>query len=122
MARTKLKNLKQVDGKVHAEDSKTQYEPTTLSQLWGETNGSEKYKTLDLEEYKAELAEMNLSELQGHALEVAHIVPIHQRERLEKRLLTEFQRHVAGFTVPKITHKADKSPNKEALKIMSECK
>ena len=118
-----IKTAKQTDGKVRKEEvSGSQYEPTTLSQLWGETNGSEKYKTLDVEEYKEQLNQMNMSELQGHALEVARVVPIHQRERLEKRLVLEFQRHVAGFLVPKVTHKKDKPVSNEALRIMAECK
>jgi len=123
MAKSKLnlKTANQVDGKVRNEESE-KYEPTTLAQLWGETNGSEKYKTLDIEEYKTQLSEMNLSELQAHALEVASVVPIHQRERLEKRLFVEFQRHVSGFKVPKVTHKPEKAPSKELLRIMAEVK
>jgi hypothetical protein len=121
-----LKKAKQTDGKVRkeelTEDSNPQYEPTTLAQLWGESNGSEKYKTLKIEEYKESLANMNLSELQSHALEIAQVVPIHQRERLEKRLCLEFQRHVAGFTVPKITHRPEKPASQEALRIMAEVK
>jgi len=128
MAKSKinLKTAKQTDGKVRKEElpetKEVQYEPTTLAQMWGESNGSEKYKTLDIEEYKKSLAEMNLSELQSHALEVAHVVPIHQRERLEKRLYLEFQRHVAGFTVPKTTHRVEKPASKELLRIMAEVK
>lgn len=124
MARKKLNELNQVDGKVRKEeDSDTpQYEPTTLSQLFGETNGTERYGTLDVEEYKNQLEEYNSAELRRHAIEVAHVVPAISPERTKKRLILEFQKYTLGFTTPKITHKKDKEPSKEALRIMAECK
>lgn len=120
----KLSNLKQIDGKIRKEEEQEnpQYEPTTLSQLFGESTGSERYGTLDLEEYKTQLAEMNTSELQRHAVEKAHVVPAVSRERLEKRLVLEFQKYTSGFLVPKIKPRKEKEPSKEALRIMAEVK
>ena len=120
----KLNQLNQCDGKIRKEEDSDnlQYEPTTLSQLFGESQGTERYGTLDIETYKSQLAEMNTAELQRHAVEVAHVVPAVARERLEKRLLLEFTKHVTAFTIPKIKAKQDKEPSKAVLKIMSECK
>lgn len=119
----KLNELSQIHGKLEPElDNPTQeYEVTTLDQLFGD-NGFSKYSTMDLEEYRAQITDYNTAELRTHAIEVAHVVPSISRERTEKRLLLEFQKHVAGFKTPKITHKVDKKPSKEALRIMAECK
>lgn len=119
-----LKTAQQIDGKIRKEEDSEnpQYEITTLASLWGETNGSERYGTLDVEEYKNQLAEYNTAELQRHAVEVAHVVPATSRERLEKRLVLEFQKYTSGFRVPKIKPQKDKEPSKEVLRIMAECK
>jgi hypothetical protein len=126
MARKKL-NLNtalQTDGKIRSEEDSEnpQYQPTTLSQLFGETNGSERYGTLDIEVYKNTLEGFNSAELRRHAIEVAHVVPAVSSERTIKRLVLEFQKYTAGFTMPRVTHKKDKEPSKEALRIMAECK
>lgn len=121
----KLSDLKQIDGKVRKEEEKDnpEYEITSLDQLWhGDAVGFSKYKTMDLEEYKTQLAEYNTSELQRHAVEVAHVVPAISRERLEKRLVLEFQKHINAYRVPKLNKKKDKEPSKEALRIMAEVK
>lgn len=118
----KLSELSQTDGKLRKEDTSGQYEPTTLAQLWGEGHGTDKYGTLNIEEYRAQLKDMNTASLREHAIEVAHIVPGTNRERLEKRLEAEFLKHVKSFTQNKIERPKEKEPTKEVLKIMEEVK
>jgi hypothetical protein len=124
MARKKLNESNQTDGKIRSEEDSEnpQYQPTTLSQLFGETNGSERYGTLDADEYRTTLEGFNSAELRRHAIEVAHVVPAISSERTIKRLLLEFQKYTLGFTTPRVTHKKDKTPSEEALRIMAECK
>ncbi len=131
MAKNKLnlKTASQTHGKLEPElDDKNQeskYEITSLDQLWhGDSIGFGKYKTDNLDEYKEFISpdNMNTAELRRHAVEVAHVVPATSRERLEKRLVLEFQKHWAGFRQAKIKPVKDKEPSKEALKIMSEVK
>ena len=116
----KLLDLDQVHGKLEPENG--EYEPTTLSQVFGESNGSEKYNTLDIEKYKSQLDDLNVAELRTHAIEVARVVPSSNTERLKTRLISEFQKHVSQFTQAKIKLPKDKEPSKEVLKIMSEVK
>ena len=121
----KLHELKNIDGKIRAEEEQDnpQYEITSLDQLWhGDAVGFSKYQTMDLDEYQTQLTEMNSAELRKHAVEVAHVVPAISRERLEKRLVLEFQKHVNGYRIPKVSQKKDKEPSKAALRIMAEVK
>lgn len=125
MARKKLSQLNQIDGKLRKEEetdvSKSKYEITSLDQLFGE-NGFSKYKTMDIGDYKEQISEMDTASLREHAIEVAHVVPSTNRDRLEKRLLIEFQKHINAYQTPRIQQKPEKKPSKEALKIMSEVK
>jgi len=122
MAKTKkLSSLKETHGR---DDSKTpKFQPTTLSQLFGETNGSERYNTMDTEEYERYLNEdLNSAELRRHAVEVAHVPPTTSVERTKKRLILEHKKYVAGFTSPLRKAKKEITPTKEALRIMAEVK
>lgn len=114
MKQGKLQNIKQTHGK----DERTP--KRTLDQVLGYT-GVGKYKTMDLEEYKGQLAKMNKSDLYKHALE-NNLLPIDSRELLEKRLIREFERHVSSFetslNVAKEISK-NKSLNKKAIDILS---
>ena len=87
-----LKNLSQTHGK------KETFEPTMLDQVWGET-GLTKYGTMDEKAYVNYLGEQSRSDLQMHASEVG-IVPVDNRHRLEKTLLSEFRKHIAAYTKP----------------------
>jgi|SRR3990167_1743903 len=112
----KLSELKQVDGKLE-----TDFQPTTLSQIWGD-RGTTKFGTTDAEEYTKTLADMNLSDLQTHSIGVG-IVPSDNREQLTKKLLREFQLHVSAYRVPKISRaKKETSPDlsKAAARILAE--
>ena len=110
----KLTDLKQIDGKLE-KDGEFQF--TTLEQIWGGT-GEGKYKTLDIEKYAASLADMNLSDLQAHAIGVG-IIPSENRERLTKQLVREFQGHISAYRVPKIATKKTVL-SKDATRILAE--
>jgi hypothetical protein len=114
MARKKLNELAQIHGK-----QENDFVPTTLEQLWG-YDGLDKYKTLDKEVYSSQLAEMNTADLRTEAVRIG-VVPISNRERLLKRLLSEFSKHVASFQRPN-SPAPDKKPSKAVLKIMAEVK
>lgn len=110
--RKKLTEMKQAHGK------QEKFVPTTLDQVWGDT-GISKYKTLDEAAYAAELAEMNKSDLISHACKVG-VVPADDRERLIKKLLTQFKQHVSQYRVASLKPEAPKEVSKEVLKILAE--
>lgn len=117
-----IKNLKQTDGKVRKEDVTGKPQVSTLAQLWGEETGLNKYGTTEIDEYRSQIKEMNTASLREHAIEVAHVVPGTNRDRLVKRLEAEFLKHVAAFTPIEDNRPKEKTPSKELLKIMEECK
>ena len=123
MAKTKksLKNLNQTNGRDETKTKK--FETTTLEQLFGEKDGSERYNTMNTEEYERYLnEELNPAEIRRHAVEVAHIAPSTSLERTKNRLITEHKKHVAAFTQEALQPKKDPKPDKELLKIMAEVK
>jgi hypothetical protein len=89
----KLKDLSQTHGKSE------EIIPSTLDQVWGDT-GMSKFGTLNEEEYETELGGYSKTDLFAHAAKVG-IVPVDNRELLEKRLIREFQRHVLSYRKPK---------------------
>lgn len=110
----KKKKITQIHGKV--ED----FKPTTLDQVWGGT-GASKYKTLELDKYKESLAEMNLSDLQAHAIKIG-IIPSDSRDLIIKKLLKEFTLYSNEFKHPINNTKLPVKLSKEALKILAEGK
>lgn len=96
------------------------FQKSTLEQVWGDT-GLSKYKTLDLEEYKASLKGMSKSDLQAHAANVG-VLPKDDTELLSKKLIKEFCGHAAGFKRPSspATPKNGNVPSKVAAAILSE--
>jgi len=91
-----LNNISQTHGKVDQEEP--EYQPTTLDQIWGD-DGTSKYGTLSEETYSSELDEMGLTDLHAHAATVG-IIPIDNRDMLEKRLVREFNKHVNQYRKP----------------------
>lgn len=106
------KKATQINGKVET------FKPTTLDQIWGDT-GLSKYKTVDIEKYKESLSEMNLSDLQAHAIKVG-VYPTDSTEMLKKKLIQEFIGHTNSYKFPKQELVAPKQPSKAILKILSE--
>ncbi len=111
----KLNELEQVHGKIEEK-----FEITTLDQLWGD-DGLMKYKTMDKNEYEAQLREMNTSDLRAHAIKIG-IVPIADRERLTKRLLLEFSKHVNAYRRPIVKPSNPKKVPKEIMDFLAEAK
>jgi hypothetical protein len=93
---SKLDDISQTHGKV--EEDEPQYQPTTLDQIWGD-DGTSKYGTLSEKTYTSELDELGLTDLHAHAAEVG-IIPIDNRDMLEKRLIREFNKHANQYRKP----------------------
>lgn len=107
------KKMKQIDGKVSEK-----IVPTTLDQVWGD-RGLSKYRTMDAAEYERQLAEMNKSDLQAHAVTMG-VLPQDSRERMTKTLLSMFREYVNSFKRPENTIPAPKEISKAASKILAE--
>ena len=96
---------------------KTSYQPTTLNQIFGD-DGGWKYKTLETSEYEHYLNGLNKSDLQSHAVEIG-IIPIDNKDQLNKRLIREFNRHVAAYKKPP-KKAVNRNVSKEILDILAE--
>ncbi|MEK6880997.1 MAG: hypothetical protein AABY22_15370 [Nanoarchaeota archaeon] len=107
-----MKNKKQIDGKLETT------EPSSLSQLWGET-GLEKYKTFNIDEYTTQINGLNKSDLDSHAHGLG-LIPVENRQLLVKRLLDAFRQHIGQFRRPKSSTKGVKLPNKKVMDILAE--
>lgn len=71
------------------------------------------YSVKTLIEYQAQLQKMNLSDLQRHAIEIAHILPnITERTRLVKKLEDEFLSKLSVYST-KYEAKSSSSLTKE---------
>lgn len=61
----------------------------SLDQILGENISV--YKAKDIEEYRQQIADMNQTDLQSHALKIG-LIPIEDRKVLVARLVQEFER------------------------------
>lgn len=115
MAKKKLNlnDIHQAHGKDENRDS-----VQSLDQLWGD-DGLSRYKTLDLAEYTANLAEMNKTDLQNHAAKLG-LVPIDSRELLVKRLIAEFKKHVTKYEKVRKPETKDNSKEAAVRKLLSD--
>ena len=104
------KKIIQTHGKI--ENSK----PSTLDQVWGDA-GLSRYGTMKLNEYKDQLKKMNRTDIQSHATKLG-VVPVENREMLEKRLTKEFEKHTSSYNRPDSPKPKDASA--KALRILSE--
>tara|TARA_Y100000310_G_scaffold121612_1_gene120355 strand:+ start:290 stop:685 length:396 start_codon:yes stop_codon:yes gene_type:complete len=109
--KSKLDSMAQVHGKTD------KVVPTTLDQIWGD-DGVWKYSTMKADEYKVQLDEYNLTDLQRHASKVG-IIPIESRVRLQETLMREFKKHVSAYNVPNDPAQ-DTEISEEAMKILKE--
>lgn len=108
----KIQTIQQTHGKL--ED----FKPSTLDQIWGDT-GLSKYGTLNLEEYKKQIAEMNRTDLYRHCTSIG-MMPIDNRELLEKKLIAEFQFYVNQYKMPNVPPLPPKEISEQAKKILAE--
>lgn len=113
MARRKsLSDLSQVNAKEEV------FTPTTLDQIWGD-DGYYKYGTMDEEEYKNKLNEMNKTDLWNHASKIG-LMPIDNTSLLRKTLFAEFKKHVNSYKKINSPQLQPQDISKEAMKILSE--
>jgi hypothetical protein len=92
MATKKNKNLKidvtaQIDGKTEEQPAANRF--GSLDQILGETMSV--YKASNVNEYRQQIADMNQTDLQSHALKIG-LVPVEDRKVLVGRLVQEFER------------------------------
>lgn len=121
MAKRKLKDLNMIDGKEEKLDnSGEKFVPSTLAQLIDRDDGLWKYSTADFEEYKSQLDDMNTSDLRSHASKQG-VLPVTSRERLVKRLLTEFTKHYNQYQKPSSVN-VSKKASKAVMDILAEAK
>lgn len=78
------------------------------------------YPTLDKKEYEKILSNMNLADLQDHAIDL-NIVPVDDRERLEDKLITAFITTVGVYQAAQIKDNGNviEGGGKAALDILS---
>jgi hypothetical protein len=94
--------------------------PNSLDQIWGDT-GISKYGTLNLEEYKKFLNDLNKSDLQAHANKIG-LIPIDDTLTLKQRLEREFVKHAATYTAKSAFDQKQELISKEAKDILAEGK
>jgi hypothetical protein len=107
----KLDSMSQVHGKTE------EAAPSTLNQVWGD-DGVWKYKTMDVEKYKQQLDEYNLTDLQRHASKIG-IIPVESRARLQDSLMREFKKHISAYNIPNDPPQTE-NISEEAMKILKE--
>jgi hypothetical protein len=72
---------------IHGKEEKIQKQPSSLDEILGETLSI--YTANSSEEYRGQLAEMNMTDLQAHAYKIG-LVPTPDRKVLTDRLTQEF--------------------------------
>lgn len=82
--RPSKKNMLQIHGK---EETGVKKQPSSLDEILGETLSI--YTAKSSEDYRGQLAEMNMTDLQAHAYKVG-LVPTPDRKVLTDRLAQEF--------------------------------
>ena len=116
--KTKLDNLNQADGKDDdKQETVIKSQARTLDQVWGDT-GLWKYNTMDQNEYKIHIEDMNKTDLQAHAHKIG-LIPVDDMRILKERLMNEFKSHVAKYESAD-QPKQNTDVSKETLDILKE--
>jgi hypothetical protein len=91
---------------------------TSIYELMGKA--AHPYSTLDVKEYEDKLQDMNLADLQDHAIQL-NIVPVDDRERLQDKLITAFLTTVGIYEAAQVKDNGDaiEGDKKAALDILS---
>ena len=100
----------------HAKEEKPK--ATTLDQVWGDT-GNTKYGTVDEATYHNKVSGMNTTDLQAHA-HTHGMVPIQDRGRLIKLLMSEFRKYVSGFQRPPEPSNPIQNISEESVRTLAE--
>ena len=111
----KIKEMSQTHGKV--EDD---YQPTTLSQIWGD-DGMSKYSTFDPLTYEDALDEYSKVDLKSHPTRVG-VVAVDKVTLLRQRLMKEFHKHVNAYRMPSQPTNDPTVVSKEVRQILEEGK
>lgn len=109
-SKDQLNEYVEVDGKIASNN------PTALEQIWG-ADGLSKYGTMDLEVYEARLADMMPVDIQNHARDIG-LRPDVDIDLLKRRLIDEFQRHVASFKSSQVKLNYSGTLNKVPKKVL----
>jgi hypothetical protein len=72
---------------IHGKEEKNQKQPSSLDEILGETLSI--YTANSSDEYRGQLSEMNMTDLQAHAYKIG-LVPTPDRKVLTDRLVQEF--------------------------------
>jgi hypothetical protein len=72
---------------IHGKEEKTVKQPSSLDEILGETLSI--YTATSSEQYRGQLAEMNMTDLQSHAYKIG-LMPTPDRKVLTDRLVQEF--------------------------------
>ena len=113
----KPKTQQNIDKMSQAHGKEDKFIPTTLDQVWGD-DGLWKYDTSDERIYEDRLKSMTRIDIQTHATKIG-LIPVDNRDTLEKRLMREFKRHVASYKRPTSTDTSVRL-SKEARQILEE--
>lgn len=114
--RPSKKELLQIHGK---EEVNNQKQPSSLDEILGETLSIYTAKSSD--EYRGQLAEMNMTDLQTHAYKIG-LVPTPDRKVLTDRLVQEFIKWNSryGSNIMQGNIRSTDDLTKEAQKILRE--
>jgi hypothetical protein len=104
---------------IHGKEEKVQKPPSSLDEILGETLSI--YTANSSEEYRGQLAEMNMTDLQAHAYKIG-LVPTPDRKVLTDRLAQEFVKWNSryGSNVATGQVKSVKDLDAKAKKILRE--
>ena len=109
---------KKAEDMMQTHAKKEEFEPTTLDQVWGESANT-KYGITDEAQYLNKLHNMNTTDLQSHA-HMHGLIPIQDRVRLVKVLMSEFRKYVSGFQRPAKDVNAPPDISDESVRTLSE--
>lgn len=104
---------------IHGKQETNQKQPSSLDEILGETLSI--YTANNSEEYRGQLSEMNMTDLQAHAYKIG-LVPTPDRKVLTDRLVQEFvkwnSRYGSNITTGKV--KSVEDLDAKAKKILRE--
>jgi len=92
----------------------------SLDEILG-TQGRNPYKEKTVEDYKNSLADMNMADLQAHAVEL-FVIPRDDRDVLTRSLIKEFEKKVVRYETPTQQSTVQGNNKEQLLKILYEGK
>lgn len=121
MSNTKKRGRKPKMMQIHGKDENTLPSniPSSLDEILGEKLSI--YTAKNTEEYRGQLAEMNMTDLQAHAYKIG-LIPTQDRKILSDRLVNEFIKWNSRFQSPNsdVNIKSITELDNQAQKILRE--